>query len=161
MGRPCARLRHAVWLKVCNRAGWTDRTMHLVWPNISPVKALFCRHQGRFNVAFVDQPARLYRPGAQSLLQITEILAEGPRLPSNLQSECGLGSVLFALCDDADKVALRHDCDDAGNMSDRCLVNALETAADELAAIKARVRRSYDPAMKASSIGSGDTTRTV
>jgi hypothetical protein len=147
---PAAQLHAAAIgrLPVGQRARRADGGVHLVRPHVAALHRLRGRGHRAGYIAFVDQQALCRRVVAQRLRDIGKIGHAGPRLPRHAQFAQGLLGVFFALGHDADEVADHDDSADAGDVRDRRLIDRLERVADELAMVRAGIRRAHHAAVQ-------------
>ena len=99
------------FLIIRDSAGRTDRAVHLVWPDVSPLHRLCGRGEGGVDVAFVDQGPRCRRMGAECGLDVLHIGQRRRRLPNHFELRRRLDRVFLTLGDDADEIADRDDGD--------------------------------------------------
>src|ERR1700676_2254324 len=135
-------------VKIRDRAGWADRSVHLVRPGIRPLHRLCRTGQRRLDVALVDQGPRCRRIGAQRRLDVSQIGKRRHRLPGQLELRRRLDRVFLALGDDADKIADPDDGDESWNIADRGFIDRNQAGADKSAGIDAGIGRTHDAAMK-------------
>ena len=131
-----------------NGAGWADRRVHLVGPDIGSRHWLGGGGDRCLDVALVDQRARRRGIGAQRRLDIFQVRKHRRRLPAHPELRGRLDRVFLAFGDDADEIADPDDGDQPGNIADRRLVNRNQAGADKGADIDAGIGRTHHPAMQ-------------
>ena len=109
---------HARFVIVRDRAGWADRAVHLVRPDVSALHRSVGRLEGGVDVALVEQDARRGRIGAQRGLDVLQVGQRRHRFPDDLELRRCLDRVFLALGDDADEVADPDDSDQPGDVAD-------------------------------------------
>ena len=142
----CPGLHRHVRVPFRQRAGGTDRCVHLEGPHIRPLhRATRCSERGQcaIDIALVDQQALRRGVVANRLCHVAEVGHAGPRLPCHAQRTQRLFRMLFALRDDANEVADHHHGADAGDVRDRRFIDRLQRVADEVAMVSASVRRTH------------------
>jgi hypothetical protein len=135
-------------LPVGQRARRADGGVHLVGPDVGALHRLRCGGDGAIDVAFVHQQTLRRRVVAQGLREVAEVGHAGPRLPRDAKVAQRLLGVLFALGHDADEIADHDDGANAGDVRNRRFIDRLERVADELAVVRARIRRAHDAAVQ-------------
>ncbi len=147
---PAAQLHAAAvgGLPVGQRARGADGGMHLVGPHVGAAHGLRGRCDGAVHVAFVDQQTLRRGVVAQGLGEVAQVGHAGPRLPLHAQLAKGLLGVFLALGHDADEVADDDHRANAGNVRDRRFVDRLQRVADELAVVRAGIRRAHHTAVQ-------------
>ena len=126
-------------LKIGNRAGRTDRAMHLIGPDIGTLHRLCGGLDRGVDVTLVEQDARRRGIGAERLLNIIEAGKRRHRLPGDVQLRRCLDRVLLALGDDADEIADPHHRNNPGDIAYRGFIDRDQAGADE----RARRRRRH------------------
>ncbi|MDT4833035.1 hypothetical protein FQZ97_666200 [compost metagenome] len=147
---PAAQLQAAAIrrLPLGQRARRADGRMHLVGPHVGALHRLRGGGHGAVDVAFVDQQALRRGVVAQGLCHVAQVGHAGPGLPGHAQFAHRLLGVFLALGDDADEVAHHDHGADAGDVCDRRFVDRFERVADELAVVRARIRRAHHAAVQ-------------
>ncbi len=122
--------------------------MQLVGPDIATREPLCGVGECLIDVTLVLKTARRRWVGGQRRREIIELTQLWHGLPFDLQRLGSRSRLFLALRDDADKVSLDDDGDDARKMRDRITVNRNETGPDEGSVIYTNIGRSHDAAMK-------------
>ncbi|MEH2614720.1 hypothetical protein V1293_007009 [Bradyrhizobium sp. AZCC 1693] len=107
-----------ILLIVGDRAGWADRGVHLVRPDVGSRHRLRRAGNRRIDITLVDQRSRRRRIGAQRGLDVLEVGQRRHRLPAHLELRRSSDRVFLALGDDADEVADPDDGDQPGDVAD-------------------------------------------
>ncbi len=131
-----------------NGAGWADRGVHLVGPEIGSRHRPGGGGDRGLDVSLVDQGARRRGIGAQRGLDIFQVGKHGRRFPAHLQLHGRLDRFFLAFGDDADEIADPDNGDQPGNIADRCLVDRDQAGADKGAGVDAGIGRTHHPAMQ-------------
>src|SRR6516164_4539842 len=103
-------------LIIGDSTGWTDRCMHLIRPDISPLHRLGGAGNCFAHVALVDERTRPRGIGAQRCLEVSKIGQSGRRLPTYLELRRRPDGIFLALGHHADEVADTDDRNEAWNI---------------------------------------------
>ncbi len=137
-----------VLAKLCHCAGWPDRCMHLVGPEIRAVDRFGRSLERGIDVALVDQDARCRGISTQRFLDVLEVGQRRHLLPGESQLAGCSDGIFLTHRDDANEVGDAHHRDETENVAHRGFVDLKQARADKIAAIDTGIGRAHDAAVQ-------------